>query len=306
MRDQLGNRIRSGLLLVAMGALLALVGWTLGGEVGVWVALGGAALMAWLSPAGSGWLSARGARALTLAEAPWLHAAVQTLAERAGIPTPRLALLPIPGPQALATGEGRDATIAVSPSLLRMLPPDEVVAVVAHEMSHLRHGDLTLLRLSETVRRTTATMSTFGLILLVLNLPLVLFGGASLPWIGVALLLFAPRVVSLLSLALSRAREHGADAGAVELTGDPLALARALRRIEAAHRGPWWARMFTIEPPASWRSHPPTEQRVARLARVAQRPSMAPPAPGPRRQVVEPVWVRGGRRVRAPRRFIVG
>lgn len=292
-----------------MGALLALVGWTLGGQVGVWIALGGAALMAWLAPAGTGWLEARGARPLPAHHARWLHDAVARLAERAGIPTPRLVLMPVPGPHALATGEGRDATIAVSPGLLRLLPPDEVVAVVAHEMSHLRHGDIALLRLSETVRRTTKTMSTFGLILLVLNLPLVLFGGASLPWLGVALLLLAPRVVSLLSLALSRAREHAADAGAVALTGDPLALARALRRIEAAHRGPWWARMFTVEPPASWRSHPPTEQRVARLSRVAGGPSMSPP-PRERRQggrrVVEPVWVRSGHRPRTPRRIVVG
>lgn len=292
-----------------MGALLALVGWTLGGEVGVWVAIGGVALLAWLAPAGSGWLRASGARTLERRHAPWLHDAVATLGERAGLPAPRLALVPIPGPQALATGVGEDATIAVSPDLLRMLPPDEVVAVVAHEMSHLRNGDLKLLRLSETVRRTTKTMSTFGLILLVLNLPLVLLGEASLPWLGVALLLLAPRLVSLLSLALSRAREHGADAGAVELTGDPLALARALRRIEAAHRGPWWARMFTVEPPASWRSHPPTEQRVARLARVAQKASMPPSTTARQsadRRVIEPVWIRGGRRVRPGRRFIVG
>ena len=114
--------------------------------------------------------------------------------------------------------------------MLTLLEPDEVISVLAHEISHLRHRDLAVLRIVEVVRSLTRTMSGVGLFLFFFSLPLWWVSGLQVSWFGIALLCLAPLLMNVLALALSRSRELDADVGAVALTGDPKPLARALRR----------------------------------------------------------------------------
>ncbi len=272
LQHRISNLLHSAGLLAAMVGVLAGVGWLLAGGTGAWLAVAAAAAFAGLAPqiSAARLLRAQGARPLHPAEVPGLFQAMDVLSARAGLERPpRLFVTPLPVPQAMALEGAEGAAIAISPALLR-LTPREVIAVLAHELAHLQHHDLRLLRLVGTIQRLTGSMSTFGLVLTLLNLPLVLLGVEHLPWLGVAALLVAPQVVGLLSLALSRSREHDADAGAVALTGDPLALASGLAKIEAAAQGPWWAQMFRVDLPDAARSHPRTEERVARLRSMAQ------------------------------------
>jgi len=269
-----------------MIAVLAGLGWLFGGPTGVAWSLALTGLLAALTPSPSParLMRANGARPLSPFEVPALQAAVRDLARDAGLSRPpTLYLVPLPGPQAFATERGGERAIGISPALLQTLSLREAVAVIAHEMSHLRHRDLWVMRLAETVRRLTGSMSTIGWLLLLISLPLVLVSEVGVPWLAIAGLAVAPRLVSMLALALSRSRELDADVGAVALTGDPWGLASALMKIEDAHRGPWWARLFTFELPESLRTHPSTRERVARLEEMAR---------AGRRRVVEPIWRR--------------
>jgi len=230
-------------------------------------------------------------------EAPGLTEAVGDMARRAGLSAPpAIYLVPLPVPQAFATFSGGRAAIGVSPSLLRTLTPKEVLGVLAHELSHVEHRDLWVMRLAETVRRLTRTMSTVGMLMLFFSLPMMWLAGIEVPLSAVVLLVAAPWAVGMLSLALSRSRELDADVGAVRLTSEPLALASALRKIESMSR-PWWAGFLAMEVPLWLRTHPSTEERVKRLEAMvdAGRPLSEPP-PRPRRrgerEVIVPVWRR--------------
>lgn len=266
---RLQNVLRSALLLSALASVTALVGWLVGGWVGVALSAALAIVITLMTPLGSAerLLRTQGARRLS---APWLEAEVGELARRAGLgEPPALWLVPMPMPQAITISGAGSAAIALTPSLLRSLAPREIVAVLAHEISHLRHRDLGWMRIAQIARAVTQAGTRAGLFLVLLSLPLVLLGQASVAWLAVLALVAAPWVVRLLTLALSRAREHDADAGAVALTGDPIALASALRRIEATSR-PWWHTFLRFELPEHWRTHPHTERRVARLLAMAR------------------------------------
>lgn len=290
-----------------MAGLLAAVGWLLGGPTGVLWTFGAALLSLWLapSPLPAQLLRAQGARPLHPAEAPGLHASVAELARRAKLGSaPPIYLVPAPVPQAFATGSGTETAIGVTPALLRLLHPREVLAVLAHEVSHLRRRDIRMMRVAAVVRSLTRTMAFVGLLLLAFNLPLLAATGQGVPWLAVALLLGAPWLVNLLGLALSRSRELDADLGAVALTGQPLVLASALLKLERASRGPWWMAVLTAELPSYLLTHPRTEERVARLRELArdERSSAGPPPPrstprGGTRRVVIPEWRRAPRPV---------
>jgi heat shock protein HtpX len=104
--------------------------------------------------------------------------------------------------------------------------------VLAHEVTHIQHNDLRVMSFAHLIGRMTGVLSTLGQVLLFLNLPLLLFGRSPVSWLGVVLLLFAPTLSNLLQLALSRTREFDADLGAAQLTGDPVGLAMALKKME--------------------------------------------------------------------------
>lgn len=271
--QRLRNRLVSALAVAGLLGLLSLVGFVLGGQGGAVVALLSAGLFVAFAPRLSApWVLRRGgARPLSPSEAPGLHRTVRELAAAAGIDPPALMLLPTPIPNAVTVGEGPDQTLAVSAGLLRELSPAELRAVLAHEIMHLAHGDTSTLRLVAVLEALTASMSRIGVLLAFLQLPL-LWVGASLPWAAVLLLVFAPLLSVLLRLALSRSREFDADLGAAQLTGDAEALVSALRKLEAfERRARWWAPWGVPDLPEWLRTHPDTEERIARLEALAKR-----------------------------------
>lgn len=272
------NQLESLLILAGIGAWMAVVGWLVFGGSGIlWAALGAVALLL-LQPVRSTTLlrALYGAVPLSPAEAPGLFALARELARRAGLErVPPLLYIPRPELIALSTGWGRDAAIALSDGMLRTLPGRELAGVMAHETSHLRTRDLRLLRLAEAAGRLTRFVSLFGLLAIAFYLPAAAAMGAEVPLLPLLLLVAAPMVSDLMMLKLSRTREFAADAGAAELTGDPAGLMAALRRIDALQEG-GWERLLRAPTPR-WlrliRTHPTTEERLARLRELAPRPT---------------------------------
>jgi heat shock protein HtpX len=169
---------------------------------------------------------------------------------------------------AFAVGAPNQAAIAVTDGLLRNLTLREVAGVLAHEISHVRSNDLWVMGLADLFSRATSLMSLMGQFLLLLNIPLLLFGQAAINWFVVLLLIFAPNLSALAQLALSRTREYDADLNAARLTGDPEGLARALQKIEHVQGG-WLERIFMpgrrVPEPSLLRTHPQTDERISRL-----------------------------------------
>lgn len=274
------NRWESLAILTGMGAWMALIGWLVFGEQGIWWAAVGAVLLLLIQPVRSTTLlkAMYGAVPLHPAQAPGLFALVDELARRAHLErVPPLLYIPRPEMIALSTGWGRNAAIAVSDGMLRVLPGRELAAVLAHETSHLRAGDIKLLRLAEAAGRLTRMFSLVGLITVAFYLPAATMLGAGVPLLPLALLIIAPMVGDLLLLKLSRTREFAADAGAAELTGDPVGLMAALDRIATLQDG-GWERLLRLPAPRwiNWiRTHPTTQERLARLREMAPRPKPA-------------------------------
>ena len=305
------NALQTLLLLVAIVLVLGGLGWVLAGATGVIAAFGAAALLVLVNPGVSPRLvlGAYGAREIRPADSPQLVDLMETLARRAGLAdTPHLYYVPSRMMNAFAVGERGNAAIAVTDGLLRNMSPREVAGVLAHEMSHVRHNDTRVMGLADLFSRVTSVFSTLGQVLLLVNLPLLLFSGYTLSWSAIAILIFAPAVSALMQLALSRTREHDADLGAVELTGDPRGLASALARMER-FQGRVLEQLLLpgakLPDPSLLRTHPPTEERVQRLlALEARRPAMRYPgrestlAPGgyppvheaPRRRRATGLW----------------
>lgn len=270
-RHERRNLLQSALLLGGMVAILALCGLaSFGAEGLVGMALGGALALA-LSPTLSPTLVLRlyRARPITLRMLPEVHEILAELARRAGLNRPpRLFYVPSAMLNAFAVGGRDDAVIALTDGLLRALTPRELAGVLAHEISHVRNGDLWLMGLADLIGRLTRLMTSLGLALLVVGLPLWLAGVAHPPWLLIPLLLLAPQLAALLQMALSRAREYDADLDAAGLTGDPIGLALALAKLEQSGRGLWERLALPgdrLPEPSLLRSHPPTAERIDRL-----------------------------------------
>jgi heat shock protein HtpX len=269
-RRRRANRVQSAAILLTLVGFAALTGLLIGGSDGLIFAAGLAALFLIISATAGDELfrQAYGAVQATPAIAPDLVRVLTELGRRAGLPcTPTLYIVPSGILQALAAGNRNAPAIAVTSGLLHALPAREVAAVLAHEVAHIRHGDAFLMRLAAAAGIMTHAMATTGLFLLITYLPILQAAGVAVPWPAILLLVGAPLVSDLLQLSLSRRREFLADAGAVELTGDPVALATALRRIEVL-QGDDWERSAT----RGWRwlhwlrTHPTTRERLEGLA----------------------------------------
>ena len=213
----------------------------------------------------------RGYRARQLSARDWPGgvALLEALSARAGLPRcPELWHVPSQIPNAFAMGNPEDSVICVSDGLFRLLSPREMAGVLAHEIAHIAHRDLWLMGLADSMSRVVSLASWLGQILLFVNLPLIVAGAVTLPWIAPLALALSPTAMALLQLALSRRREFDADLGAVRLTGDPEGLASALAKLE--HRaGRFWEEMFLpgrrIPEPSLLRTHPPTDERIEKL-----------------------------------------
>jgi heat shock protein HtpX len=229
-------------------------------------------------------LQAYGARPLTARDFPQGVEILTELARRAELPrVPSFYYVPSRLPNAFAIGSAEDSAVCMSDGLLRLLDRREFTGVMAHEVSHIANRDLWIMGLADTMSRVVSLASWIGQLMLLINLPLVLAGEAHIPWHVPLLLIFSPTIMALLQLALSRTREFDADRGAAELTGDPGGLASALLKLER-RTGRFWEDIFLpgrrIPEPSLLRTHPPTEDRVARLREIAeaQRRPPIPPA----------------------------
>lgn len=270
-RHRLLNLVQSVLLLGGMLGLLTLIAWVLfGGAAALW-ALAGWAVALMLSPRASPRfvLNLYGAAPLTRESFPEGFAILVELTRRAGLEhLPSFWYVPSPVMNAFTMGHGQHVAVAVTDGMIRSLNAREFAAVLAHEISHIRNGDLWVMMLADSIGRLTNLMTMAGVLLLIVNLPLLLLGMAQISWLFILLLLFAPTIGNILQMGLSRAREYDADLEAASLTGDPAALASALSKLEE-HSAAVWERIFLpgrrIPEPSLLRSHPPTEERIRRL-----------------------------------------
>jgi heat shock protein HtpX len=269
------NKLHTTLLFAGMMLLFATLGLTL---AGVWGLLGAIVLAVPTMLLGrhvSPRLIARfyGAQPLSADKAPGLYALLSELSQRAGLDaTPQLYYVPSQAMNAFSLGRRDAAVIGITDGMLRQLNTQELTGVLAHEVAHVQRNDTRVMAFADLISRATALLSRLGQLLLLLNLPLLVLDMSTVPWIGVALLLLAPALSSLLQLALARAREFDADLGAVRLVGEPTGLAKALQKIER-HSNELQRILFSgyhKNSPPILRTHPQTQQRVARLMALAQ------------------------------------
>jgi len=257
-------------MLAGMVVIFALIAGMFFGSSGLIVIVGVGLLLALVRPkVPTNWvLQMYGAQPLPPQAAPDLHHAVATLAERAGLShVPRLYYVRSPLTNAFTTGYGKDAALAVTDGILRLLSARQLVGVLAHEISHVRSGDTRIMNLSDTISRLTHGFAYLGMWIIPLTLPLT-FSGDFRPLIAGFALLVLPLLTTVLQLGLSRSREYDADLAAAALTGDPEGLASALEQLERADGGIWERLMVPRRrspDPALLRTHPPTEERARRL-----------------------------------------
>ncbi len=277
------NLIRTGVLVAALTALFMAVGYFIGGQSGMFIAFlvaAGTNLFAYWN-SDKMVLGMQGAVEVDPARAPDLYRMVETLSQRAGIPTPRLYVIETAQPNAFATGRNpQNAAVAVSSGLLNTLTPNEVAGVVAHELAHIKNRDTLTMTVTATLAGAISMLAQFGLF----------FGGGNnrenpLGGIGALLMVFlAPLAAAIVQMAVSRTREYEADKDGALISGEPMALASALSKITAiaqrtvnvaAERNPAMAHLYIANPLSGARmdnlfaTHPAVENRIEALRRLA-------------------------------------
>jgi heat shock protein HtpX len=276
------NLLQSALLVAGIGAVVAVATALVWGPSGVLASFVTIAVLAAFAPRLPPELVMRLYRAQLVApgRGGQLGALVDELARRAELPArPALYVVPSLTVNAFAAGTPRHAAIALSEGLLRRLTMREIAAVLAHEISHIRNNDLWIMGLADLMTRFVQTLFYLALVLALFNLFATLNADPVISWSAIVLLYLAPAISSLLQLGLSRAREFDADFEAAQLTGDPLGLASALRRLEAS-TGHFWEDFMVPVParrvpvPSLLRTHPPTEERIRRLLALEGRPTL--------------------------------
>jgi heat shock protein HtpX len=277
------NSLHTWLIIAGSALLMGIIAWLIFGASGViWaVLLSGFGLWQASRVSPKMVLKLYKARALTEREVPQLHQIMRELTARADLPSvPALYYVPSKMMNAFAVGKPEDSAVAVTDGLIRNLNLRQITGVLAHEVSHIRNGDLKVMALGDTLSRLTGSISTFGLLL---GLPAAFItGGGASAWAALGFIVAAPTIGGLLQLSLSRAREYDADLDAAGLTGDPEGLASALQVLEQK-QGSMWEKLVLpgsrMPEPSLLRSHPKTEDRVARLMslRSASKPVIARP-----------------------------
>ncbi len=278
------NLIRTGVLIAALTALFMVVGYFIGGQTGMFIAFlfaAGTNLFAYWN-ADRMVLSMQGAVEVDPRQAPDLYRMVETLASRAGLPTPKLYVIETAQPNAFATGRNpQNAAVAVSSGLLNTLTSAEVAGVVAHELAHIKNRDTLTMTVTATLAGAISMLAQFGLF----------FGGGNnnrdnpLGGIGALLMVFlAPLAAALVQMAVSRTREYEADKDGALISGEPMALASALHKISSmaqrtvnvqAERNPAMAHLYITNPLSGARmdnlfaTHPAVENRIAALQQLA-------------------------------------
>ena len=277
------NLMKTAILMAAITALFMAIGSLMGGQTGMMLALLVAVVMNFFSY----WFSDKmvlkmyNAREVDATSAPQFYRMVQDLAQRAGLPMPRVYVIDEDAPNAFATGRNPEhAAVAATTGIMRVLSERELRGVMAHELAHVRHRDILISTVSATMAGAISMLANFAMI----------FGGRDSegrpanPIVGLLVMLLAPLAASLIQMAISRSREFEADRGGAEISGDPRALASALEKIHAYARGipmaaaerhPETAQMMIMNPLSGgglrglFSTHPATEERVQRLLAMA-------------------------------------
>ena len=286
----MGNLVKTGVLLAALTVLLVLAGGALGGQQGMLLAF----VMAMVMNLGSYWFSDKivlkmyGAQPVDEAQAPALYRIVRTLATRAGIPMPRVYILPQETPNAFATGRNpQHAAVAVTEGILRVMSEEELEGVLAHELSHVQNRDTLIMAIAATLAGAITYMAHMAQWAMI-------FGGGRRDsdeegggglFGGILMIVLAPLAATLIQLAVSRSREFQADASGARMAGQPWGLAKALEKLETASKAmpmqatPATAHLFIVNPLTGsgfatlFSTHPPIAERVARLRAMASSPA---------------------------------
>lgn len=281
------NSFKTALLLGILTGLLLLIGGYFGGRSGILIAF----IFAMVLNFGSYWFSDKivlkmyHAQPVTETEAPELYRIVRDLSMKASLPMPRVCIIPEDTPNAFATGRNEEhAVVAVTNGLLRILNRDELEGVLAHELTHVKNRDI-------LVGSIAATLA--GAVVMIANMAqwAAIFGGVSRDdedsgggIIGLILMaILAPIAATIIQMAISRSREYMADAGGAKISGKPYGLAGALEKLSQASQAipmnanPSTAHMFIVNPLTGrslmnlFSTHPPIEERVARLRSMKPR-----------------------------------
>lgn len=273
------NNVKVFLLLAGMVALFGVVGGMLGGQTGMLLALVIAAVMSGVMYFNSGKMALRAYRAQVVSreQAPEIYEIVDRLRQRADLPMPQVAIAPHEQPNAFATGRNPEhAVVCVTQGLVQLVSRDEIEGVIAHEIGHIKNRDMLLQTLSATMAGAITNLARFGM-----YAPAE--GRRGSPLAPLAALL-APVAAMVIQFAISRSREFKADATGAELSGKPLALASALGKLQTAAKRipmavpPTMAPLAQVNPLSAFRggiaslfsTHPPTEERIARLEAIAR------------------------------------
>ncbi len=276
------NYMKTAILLAGLTALFMGVGFLIGGEGGMMIALLVAAGMNFFAYWGADKmvLSMHGAREVDETSAPELVSMVRELSQRAGLPMPKVYIMENPQPNAFATGRNpENSAVAATTGLMNMLSRDEIAGVMAHELAHIKNRDTLTMTITATIAGAISMLANFGMF----------FGGNRnnnpLGAIGtIAMVILAPLAAMVVQMAISRSREYVADSVGAEISGKPMALASALAKIsnmahqipnETAEASPATAHLFIINPLSGERmdnlfsTHPATENRIAELQKIA-------------------------------------
>jgi heat shock protein HtpX len=274
----MNNSLKTVLLLGLLSGLLLALGEVLGGAQGLVTAFGFAVVMNFVSYWFSDKIVLRMYRAQEVGPEHRLSIMTRQLATRAGLPMPKVYVIPDASPNAFATGRNPShAAVAATEGIMRLLSDPELEGVIAHELAHVKHRDILISSVAATVAAAimmVARMAQFA----------AMFGGGSRddrqganPIAMIATIIFAPMAAMLVQAAISRSREFLADAGGAKIAGSPYGLVNALRKLEAGSKqipldaNPATAHMFIIKPFSAggllsmFSTHPPTEQRIQAL-----------------------------------------
>ncbi len=274
------HTVKTVILLGALTGIFLAVGYMLGGQSGMLLALMFAAFTNFITYyfSDSIILSMYGARELSPQEAPQIFPVIQKLTQRAGIPMPRIYVINMDQPNAFATGrDPHHSAVVLTSGILRLLSEDELMGVIAHELSHVKNRDI----LTATIAATVA-----GAISALINIfQFSLFFGGERdrdrnPFVAILLMLITPIIAAIIQFAISRSREFAADETGAHICGCPLSLAKALKKIHdyveaaPAEVNHATAALFIENPMGSigqlFSTHPPSEERIKRLVDIAK------------------------------------
>ena len=282
------NRLKTTLLLTCLTLLMVAMGSAIGGRNGMVFAF----FMACAMNVFSYWFSDKivlrmyGAQEITEQENPAFYGMVRRLAIQAGLPMPRVYVIPSESPNAFATGRNPDhAAVAATAGILRILTPEELEGVMAHELSHVQNRDILISTVAATIAGAISMLGNM------LQWAAIFGSGRDNDDEGggmlgsLALAIIAPIAAMLIQMAVSRSREYLADETGARICGNPMSLANALRKLDSASRmlpmeeaRPATAHLFIVNPLTGgallklFSTHPPMEERIAKLEAMAYRP----------------------------------